>query len=102
MNWKEFFKPDWKKIVLVILLVLILPIPVQPVCESPPGKIIVEKCPGLVFVNFYGYELIKEMPWYLANNPGNFEGNIVKIMPIIVISYLLACGIVFAYNKLKR
>jgi hypothetical protein len=85
MNWKEFLKPDWRKIVLTVILMFIpLPMYVDTFCScySPPCQ-----CPKKIM--FY--------PLLLSLGIG------LLTLPIdLVISYLLSCLIVWIYDKRKK
>ncbi len=118
MNWKEFLRPTIPKIILVIVLFLILPfIPAEKGCEydlvEGPGEM--PPCP-IIFIN--GIYLILEILEYSLNVlPTIFSG--MSIAPVMVrtlqrlfftgifaafvfaILYLISCGIVQAYKKIR-
>jgi len=102
MDWKEFFKPNFKKIFLCVVIFLILPIPF-------PGRNCKIKYEGLVspagecphynyYINFeYGYEFL------LDNTPiVNDTILIFSNIGIIIISYIISCLFFFLYNKIKK
>lgn len=78
MNWKEFFKPDWRKIVLTIIIFLIFN-----------------------FLNVY-------QTYYLPPYTGGplstplITFNFVLFLITIPIIYLISCLIVYAYDKFSR
>ena len=93
MGWKEFLMPDWRKIVVFVIVFVLMPIPV---------------------FNDNGYEhfwtfapfgivlLSLLVSLFLTSYPNiSYEG-ILIILIVLFISYLLSCLIVWAYDKLKK
>jgi len=103
MNWKKFLKPDWRKIVLALVLSLILPFfstSGWDCTETPCGSHYFYIMPIVGgFVNLM--EFLKRL--ILSGVP--FEA---LLMPLIlflisfIISYLLSCLIVWIYDKVKK
>jgi hypothetical protein len=106
MTLKQFLKPDWRKIVLfVVLLFIPLPIPIY-------GPLLLPTPAG---ITLYGYETLW-IPFILAiwsqisclsgSNCAPYFGNwIVNILFIIFILpfyYLLSCLIVWIYDKFRK
>lgn len=94
MNWKEFIKPDWKKIVIfVVLHVLIIFI-----------------IPLAFFTNGYVVSLGDIIPWPLRVilNPALLSygargmGSLLLYPFLWLYWYLLSCLIVWIYDKVKK
>ena len=81
MNWKEFLKPDWRKIVITILLMILPTIFIKGITDifhsCPVGMI---NCPPLF----------------------DWESFMVMFTISLIITYLLSCLIVWIYDKLKK
>ncbi len=84
MNIKQLFKPikpDWRKIVIFIVLFLVLP-------QKVSGN----------FIFFGGVFIIKS---FFESYPPNLDLNLTII--ILVLSYFLACFLVWIYdNKINK
>jgi hypothetical protein len=90
---KEFLKPDWRKIVLTIIIFLIL-INVQ----IFPGKII--SMPGTEVIIYVS--LLSELEHtYYGSYKRIFE-SIGLIVIFLFISYFLSCLIVWIYDRVKK
>jgi len=81
MNWKQFLKPDWRKIVLTILLMILPTIFIKGITSilhsCPVGTI---NCPPLF----------------------DWESFVVMFTISLIITYLLSCLIVWIYDKVKK
>jgi hypothetical protein len=106
MNWKEFLIPEWRKIVLTIIFILVFPLQYWNgiLCEMCTPEI--EPCSCSSF-NF-GPAIIG---WYFAwkgNIGGSYamdvlQGIVIQLLLIgLPISYLLSCLIVWVYDKVKK
>lgn len=96
MDWKDFFKPDWNKIVLFVILFLILPTPSYVIypCTLEFGSY----CPppGWTIIPFTGFGIL------IDTLEGQFNSNYsTPFLFSLITSYLLSCLIVFAYNKYR-
>ncbi len=95
-DWKEFLKPDWKKIILFLILII---------ATSVPSNIFIEgadigKNHGFPF-NFYGYGGGLAL---LMNIPGQQIQSYFDVSPLIaniIIWYLISCLIILVYNKYR-
>lgn len=101
---KSFLKPDFKKVILCIILFLSFPIPYQDV-------VIDERCilhilfkgdchssAGDWKVMFFGLELVKEISRGTLSLGGWFP---LFFGISIIVSYLFSCLLVFIYDKFK-
>jgi hypothetical protein len=97
MNWKQFLKLDWKKIVVFVILIFIamfsigIPFWSYPMCE-PGGS-----CP-LIF-NFLPSDKIISSNIYLNNG---FRIDWIILFFILLLLYLFSCLIVRIYDKVKK
>lgn len=99
MEWKDFLKPDWKKIVLAVLLLLFLPGPVDLThniacnmsgpCYWPDPEIQIIPFGFLIMVND-----VRIWPEYIVD--------LQIYLWVFVLDYILSCTIIFLYNKHKR
>ena len=78
---KEFLKPDWRKIVLFVILSLVLSVYVFLWITTHTAVCLAIGCPTIEEVALQG--LITLLPF------------------ILILSYILSCFIIFAYDKLK-
>lgn len=94
MKWKEFLKPDWRKIVIFLILIFIvifligIPYWAYPMCE-PGGK-----CP-LLF-HFTPPNKIISSNIHLLNG---FRIDWLTFIVELLIIYILSCLIVWIYGK---
>jgi hypothetical protein len=117
MNWKKFLKPDWKKIVILIIIFLIIPIPDlffmyaprgPQTCYEwyPNGTEVNTSCPADVYrgneipsLNLIG--LIIDLiisPTNNSNSSSIEEEPLITII-FLIISYIISCLIVWIYDK---
>jgi len=73
MNWKEFLKPDWKKILIAIILFAI-------------DRFIYQYMTGVV----------------LNSNPLSTSEVILNHIFAFIVFYLISCLIVWIYNKVRK
>jgi hypothetical protein len=85
MKWKEFLKPDWRKI--VIFIITILPTSYYFLINSRN----IEDC----FYSLLCFEI---------THRGDVLNVILKLPSLIplIISYLVSCLIVYVYDKVKK
>ena len=93
MNMKEIFKPDWKKILVTIVIFLafiFLPIlPIKACNENvPPGEIV------------YCVTELKSILYYSESVIGGYE--MYLMLAFIIISFVLSNLVMIGYNKIKR
>jgi len=85
MNWKQFLKPDWRKILVFIFLFIVYPLLFsenyfQFVWENDVIRII-----GIEYGDNYGYSVF-----------------VWEIISWFLISFILSCGIVWIYDNIRR
>jgi hypothetical protein len=120
MNLKQFLKPDWRKIVIFVILSILI------ILFMPVGKgylfvdcIPMVPCPGggpiftslsaeIINQIFIGLSIFYENPHYnIEKNLKNFAskylfGIIIESIIAIIISYILSCLTVWIYDKLRK
>jgi membrane protein implicated in regulation of membrane protease activity len=84
MNWKQFLKPDWRKMVLFVILLILSLLYEWPCTRS-------SVCRGLIFS--YATK------FFLSDN---YDILWVQFVLNIVIWYLLSCLIVWIYDKFRK
>lgn len=98
MEWKNFFKPTIGKIVLFILLIaLTIFIPkTMEVCPMGPNGVVcgMSEAQGIGYPIFFGDKASGD-----AISIGLYPLN---LLINIVIYYLISCGILFLYHKIKK
>jgi len=89
VNWKEFLKPDKKKIILMIIF-LLATFFFSNVCMGPGG---------------IAYNLILA-PFYIYNKGTGIYSlctwNFIPLLLSFIYWYLLSCLIVWIYKKIKK
>ena len=113
MNWKKFLKPDWRRIVLTLIIILIFPLPywngtlceqcLEEPCSPCPDTNFDPALIGWYFTwrsSFYGHGRV--IGWH--NQALNvLEGILMKLLIIgLPISYLLSCLIIWVYDKYRK
>jgi hypothetical protein len=83
MDWKEFLKPDWRKIIVFILSLNFLLIPYT--CHVAKGG-----CDDFYLIAGWLFILISI----------SFIPQI--IIPLIIFDYFLSCFIIWIYDKYKK
>lgn len=91
MNWKEFLKPDFKKIIIFAIIIILLFLLSITIYRSYPST---------------GYPLPIQKVVSLGE-PGRpvmltAEYDYINILINLVIWYLISCVIIFIYNKYKK
>ena len=94
MNWKQFLKPDWKKIVIFVVFFILMyiwayncgDIRSSALCEARGFPLI-----------YWNYHTISKMPPKTETNLFYFE-----LIVDLIIWYLLSCLIAWIYDKLKK
>jgi hypothetical protein len=92
MDWKEFFKPTITKIVMSILLVMLIPSTIH---YDTGIRCIKAPCPAGSDASFVQY---------FINAPFSYIYSIfwIKLIPGIILSYLISCTIVLLFRKFKK
>jgi len=96
MSLKEFLMPDWRKIVVFILLFIVVTyIGLSTITGIGPKSLWwSEKGIPLFYIHEGDYG---------PHSPGFYIVNfLIDLITYIVISYLLSCLIVWGYDKLKK
>ena len=103
---KEFFKPTKSKIIIVVILFLLLPVPYQMVILGGPNE-----CGGLKtcilghktsFATFGGLFFIVSI-FVGGNQPFETAVDYLWKLPYLaIVSYLLSCCIVYSYRRIKK
>lgn len=92
MNWKEFLKPDWRKIVIFVILFVMLII----IANLYPPKLIPSWLENLniifYFPDFFIFEILKL----------SISTVIFLFILDLIYWYLLSCLIVWVYDKVKK
>ncbi len=100
MTLKQFLKPDWRKIVLEILMFLILLVYISPCfdeccLESPLLNCPCLNCPFYAcFSPMLDIEYVFKVPFF------NFLPIFLVVM--IIVLYILSCLMVWIYDKVKK
>jgi len=98
MKLKGFLKPEWRKIVIFLVLFVILIGPtiiIESTCvtefaETPPIY-----CDFLASIDIVGYRLQR----FLFSV---FHDSFIDFIAIVILIYLLSCLIVWIYSKVKK
>jgi len=100
MNWKQFLKPDRRKIVLTMIITIVWILFLRLLVSTM--KYLCKMCPDVCSENFVNY-LIVPIPCpccvSLSQVYSNYLWNL--ILPLII-SYLLSCLIIWIYEKLRK
>jgi len=88
MNWKEFFKPDWRKI--LIFLVLFILSSLASIKIYLCNMMGIGPCP-------IGYGFPLEFLYPILD----FK-NLINLLIDIIFWYLLSCLIIWIYDKVKK
>jgi hypothetical protein len=98
MNWKKFLKPDWRKIVIfIIIFILLFFIPILPTSTVLPTPVGAKGGSGIVWKSIYseistGYGMLIKRIFYMK----------IPIIISLIISYLLSCLIVLIYDEVRK
>jgi hypothetical protein len=83
MNWKEFLKPDWKKIILFILISVFYFF-------------------IIVAWQFTGINDMLPLSIIERSSPPISTLNIINLLINLLTYYLISCLIIFGYNKVRK
>jgi hypothetical protein len=108
MTWKHFLKPDWKKTVLFLIILLFSPLP--GFWSNMDVSLYKQKCPNCPFPTPMSGELDGNIAKMLTS-PDEFynvksfyydvTGNPVYLLILLIIFYILSCIIVWTYDKIR-
>jgi hypothetical protein len=105
VNLKQFFTPNWRKIILFILLFLLVPFPIyvaKPVCPAAIGY----ECKPhwtitpFVLTSLVGTGTVSEESIFFSF--GFFKEHWFYVLINLVWSYFLACLIIRIYEKVVK
>lgn len=103
MKWREFLKPDWRKIVIFLIIFFLLPYPLLIPCPPLPSNLI---CfPDWEFISLYSFSIyLFEITFYTGNVIVLLSGIgfIFELFFYLFVSYFLSCLIVWVYEKVKK
>jgi hypothetical protein len=110
MDWKEFFKPDWKKVLLFLLFVLITSFVFQNqmiggnVSERHysmlPYPVIIGHAEGTIMHKIVTCGIPIAPPNCISES--SFRIDYFGLAINLIFWYLISCLVVFAYNKYKK
>lgn len=95
MNWKEFLKPDLRKIIISAIIFIFFPLPVY--FQSAGCFTGGLGCKQYWTIMYYGLRLFES----IQQGPIFSLGDIVFLLAIIALSYILSCILISAYDKIK-
>lgn len=105
MNCKEFLKPNWKKIVLFIVLFLLIPFPLLFLYTSPPffldlSSAFLPLTAPLVFI----FAIFSFIEWLGQDGFSALEIVIYVVIPLLYpfILYLISCWVATFKGKKKK
>ena len=102
MNWKEFLKPDKRKIVLAIILFGLVPFPMYSGfdCSRRPCLPIVKIGPSIGIINLMFFLFARnDKEIFPQEYPELALYPLILFLLQIIISYVLSCLISWAYVK---
>lgn len=99
MDWKKFLKPDWKKILIFLLIIFIATIAFRP---SFVGDIYTET---YYFLYSITHEQMRCDTLWAPHDcvmHFSFSINYLNLAFNLISLYLISCLIIFGYNKYKK
>jgi hypothetical protein len=101
MNWKEFLKPDWEKIVITVIItaawILFLRFIISNtvvLCEMCP-----DTCPEGNYVN---YLIVPKLCPCCVSLSEVYENYLWNLIIPFIFSYFISCLIIWIYNRMKK
>jgi len=103
MILKQFLKPDWRKIVIFIIVLIViyfLPIyPCQTIISPWMGR---PRHTKTEFIPVW-YVISKRFNWGIKSDPlQTWNCNPLFILFLLIVLYLLSCLIIWIYDKVKK
>ena len=94
MNFKQFLKPDWRKIVVFIILLIFIVIIIP---------IFINSGFGVLYVNA-GFPLVFYEKTIINPSLGTEKTNFLMLNLVIdiIVLYVLSCLIVWLYDKFRK
>lgn len=104
MNWKQFLKPDKRKIVLMIIITLVWILLLRfLLSEDPKYKYITCQCPAeCPGGNYIDYLIIPSSCKCCTSLSMIYNDYLWNLLLPLVISYFLSCLIVWIYDKFRK
>ena len=94
MNCKKFLKPDWRKILIaIVIFVILINIEIIPIKIMGGWREFIQYV-SLIFELTHTY--------YVSGNLEKVFMNIGLVILFLVISYLLSCFMIWVYDKGKK
>jgi hypothetical protein len=94
MNWKKFFKPDWRKIAIFFVLLILTIFSVQACGQITPAFSY-----NLLFAPFYFYNILNRQYFDFYSN---CDTSYIPLIFSTIYWYLLSCLIIWIYEKTKK
>jgi len=95
MEWKEFLKPDWRKILIFVVLMGVLNYLIISTTVILDARI-------LVGIPFGFWPIGSFMMWPDATTPPTVEFSWINFIIDVIFWYLLSCLIIWTYYKVKK
>ena len=101
MNWKQFLKPEWKKIIIFVILLFVAPFPFirgeSMMCIQMVGA----DCPLSITTDFtFGVPIIFHQNQFSS-------ATLTNVLPLffpihLIYAYILSCVIVWIYDRVRK
>jgi len=96
MKWKQFLKPDWRKIVIFVILFISIPfifsyfvyVSLSEICKEPGLP------PQPNIPNYCHFSILDFMLLFIAK--------LENVILLIIAFYLTSCLVVWVYDKVKK
>ena len=101
MKWKDFLKPDWKRILLFVVLLFVAPFPFIRAEAMTCIQMVGADCPLLLTTDFtFGIPVI----FHRNDFSSAITNNVLPLFfPIhLIYAYLLSCLIIWIYDKVRK
>jgi hypothetical protein len=109
MNWKEMLKPDWRKIVIFVIILLITPLP--GFWSNMDISLYNQKCPKCPLPTPLSGEMDSNIMKMLINSDEfynvksfyyDIRGEPFYFITLLIIFYIISCFIICVYDKIKK
>jgi len=94
MNWKEFLKPDWRKIAFTFVWMVLSILLYWSNVRTGSGPLLIDS----YLITFLVIQPILAVAFILNLN----IGAITFLILMVLYSYLISCLIVWIYNKFRK
>ena len=108
MNWKKFLKPDWRKIVVFVIIFTLICLGFLNSYFCPHimgGPLIIEKNSRILYDSFCSStNFLGAFVTYLynLNSFSNIINLSISIIVSLIILYIISCLIVWIYDKFRK